>query len=102
MKAPKASRKGCIQHQLHKLKAVHVARSEEQTTNLNSDALGRLLGKDNLGFTIIKGQRLLVLLDTGVNVNMITPECVEMLGLSVGPMTDLRKEGITVNQPFDY
>ena len=43
-----------------------------------------------------------VLLDTGANVNMITPECVVALGLQMGPLTDLREGGITINQPFIY
>ena len=29
---------------------------------------------------------MLVLLDMGVNVNMITPECVVALGLQMGPL----------------
>ena len=45
---------------------------------------------------------MLVLLDTGANVNMITPECVVVLGLQMGPLTDLRKRGITIDQPFNY
>ena len=43
-----------------------------------------------------------VLLDTGANVNMITPECVVALGLQMGPLTDLREGGITIDQPFNY
>ena len=43
-----------------------------------------------------------VLLDMGANVNMITPECVVALGLQMGPLTDLREGGITINQPFNY
>ena len=45
---------------------------------------------------------MLVLLDTGVNVNMITPECVVALGLQMGPLTDLHEGGITIDQPFNY
>ena len=43
-----------------------------------------------------------LLLDTGTNVNMITPECVVALGLQMGPLTDLREGGITIDQPFNY
>ena len=43
-----------------------------------------------------------VLLDTGANVNMITPECVVALGLQMGPLMDLCEGGITINQPFNY
>ena len=43
-----------------------------------------------------------VLLDTGANVNMITPECVVALGLQMGPLTDLHEGGITIDQPFNY
>ena len=45
---------------------------------------------------------MLVLLDTGANVNMITPECMEALGLQMGPLMDLWKGGITIDQPFNY
>ena len=45
---------------------------------------------------------MLVLLDMGTNVNMITPECMVALGLQVGPLMDLHKGGITVDQPFNY
>ena len=45
---------------------------------------------------------MLVLLDMGANVNMITPECVVALGLQMGPLTDLWEGGITINQPFNY
>ena len=43
-----------------------------------------------------------VFLDTGANVNMITLECVVALGLQMGPLTDLREGGITIDQPFNY
>ena len=43
-----------------------------------------------------------VLLDTGANVNMITLECMVALGLQMGPLTELREGGITINQPFNY
>ena len=39
-----------------------------------------------------------VLLDTGANVNMITPECVVALSLQMGPLTDLHEGGITIDQ----
>ena len=45
---------------------------------------------------------MLVLLDTGTNVNMITPECVVALGLQMGPLMDLHEGGITIDQPFNY
>ena len=45
---------------------------------------------------------MLVLLDMGANVNMITPECVVALGLQMGPLTDLCEGGITIHQPFNY
>ena len=45
---------------------------------------------------------MLVLLDTGANVNMITLECMAALGLQVGPLMDLHEGGITVDQPFNY
>ena len=43
-----------------------------------------------------------VLLDTGANVNMITPECVVALGLQMGPLMDFCEGSITINQPFNY
>ena len=49
-----------------------------------------------------KGNEWPVLLDMGVNVNMITPECMVALGLQMGPLTDLCEGGITINQPFNY
>ena len=45
---------------------------------------------------------MLVLLDTGANVNMITPECMVAMGLKMGPLKDLWEGGITINQPFNY
>ena len=45
---------------------------------------------------------MLVLLDMGANVNMITPECVVALGLQMGPLMDLWEGGITIDQPFNY
>ena len=55
-----------------------------------------------MGYATIEGKWMLVLLDTGVNVNMITPECVVALGLQMGPLTDLCEGGITIDQPFNY
>ena len=55
-----------------------------------------------MGYAMIKGNQILGLLDTGANVNMITPECVAALGLQVGPLMDLHEGGITVDQPFNY
>ena len=45
---------------------------------------------------------MLVLLDTGVNVNMITPECMVALGLQMGPLMDLFEGSVTIDQPFNY
>ena len=45
---------------------------------------------------------MLVLLDMGVNVNMITPECMVALGLQMGPLMDLWEGGVTIDQPFSY
>ena len=45
---------------------------------------------------------MLVLLDMGANVNMITPECIVALGLQMGPLTYLCEGGVTINQPFNY
>ena len=45
---------------------------------------------------------MLVLLDMGANVNMITPGCMVALGLQMGPLMDLCKGGITIDQPFNY
>ena len=54
------------------------------------------------GYATIEGKQMPVLLDTGANVNMITPECVVALGLQMGPLTDLHEGGITIDQPFNY
>ena len=43
-----------------------------------------------------------VLLDMGAYVNMITPECVVVLGLQMGPLMDLLEGGITIDHPFNY
>ena len=40
---------------------------------------------------------MLVLLDTGANVNMITPKCVVALGLQMGLLMDLWEGGITMD-----
>ena len=45
---------------------------------------------------------MLVLLDMGANVNMITLECVVALELQMGPLMDLREGGITIDRPFNY
>ena len=45
---------------------------------------------------------MLVLLDTGANVNMITPKCMVALGLQMGPLMDLWEGGIMIDQPFNY
>ena len=69
---------------------------------LNKDARSHWLGRDNVGYATIEGKRMPVLLDMGANVNMITPECMVALGLQMGPLTDLREGGITIDQPFNY
>ena len=69
---------------------------------LNEDARSHWLGRDNVGYAMIKGKRMPVLLDTGANVNMITLECVVALGLQMGSLTDLHEGGITIDQPFNY
>ena len=43
---------------------------------------------------------MLVLLDTRVNVNMITPECVVALGLQMGPLMDLWEGGYNDRPAF--
>ena len=72
------------------------------TPVLNEDTKSHWLGRDNVGYAMIKENQMLVLLDIGTNVNMITPECVAALGLQVGPLTDLHEGGIMVDQPFNY
>ena len=52
---------------------------------LNENAMSCWLGRDNVGYAMIEGNKMLVVLDMGTNVNMITPECVVALGLQVGP-----------------
>ena len=42
-----------------------------------------------MGYAMIEGTQMLVLLDMGANVNMITPECVVALGLQMGLLMDL-------------
>ena len=69
---------------------------------LNEDTRSHWLGRDNVGYTMIEGKQMLVLLDMGANVNMITLECVVALGLQMGPLMDLWEGGITINQPFNY
>ena len=69
---------------------------------LKEDARSHWLGRDNVGYTMIKRKQMLVLLDVGANVNMITPECMVALGLQMGPLLDLQEGGITIDQPFNY
>ena len=69
---------------------------------LNEDARSHWLGRDNVRYATIEGKQMLVLLDTGANVNMITPECMVALGLQMGPLTDLWEGDITIDQPFNY
>ena len=69
---------------------------------LNEDTRSHWLGRDNVGYTMIKGKHMPVLLDMGANVNFITPECIVALGLQMGPLTDLCEGGTTIDQPFNY
>ena len=82
--------------------AASCIRPENLTPMLNKDARSHWLGRDNVGYATIEGKLMLVLLDMGANVNMITPECVVALGLQMGPLTDLCEGGITIDQPFNY
>ena len=101
MEVPKAAQKGCRRCPSHKVRctATHL---KNLTPVLNKDNRSHWLGRDNIGYATIKGNQILVLLDTGANVNMITPECVVALGLQMGPLTDLQEGGITIDQPFNY
>ena len=69
---------------------------------LNEDARSCWLARDNMGYAMIEGKQMPVLLDMGANVNMVTPECMVALGLQMGPLTDLHEGGITIDQPFNY
>ena len=69
---------------------------------LNEDTRSHWLGRDNVGYATIEGKQMPVLLDMGVNVNMITPECMVAFGLQMGPLTDLHEGHITIDQPFNY
>ena len=60
---------------------------------LNEDARSHWLGRSNVGYAMIEGKWILVLLDTGANVNMITPECVVVLGLQMGASYRLAGRG---------
>ena len=60
---------------------------------MNKDTRSHWLGRDNVRYTMIEGKWIPVLLHMGVNVNMITPECVVALGLQMGPLTDLCEGG---------
>ena len=94
MEAPKAARWGHIRHSSHKVRcmASHI-QPENLTTMLNEDARSCWLGRDNVGYAMITGMQMPVLLDMGANVNMITPECVVALGLQMGPLMDLHEGG---------
>ena len=69
---------------------------------LNEDTRSHWLGRNNVGYATIEGKQMLVLLDMGANVNMITPECMVGLGLQMGLLTDLHEGGITIDHPFNY
>ena len=81
--------------------AAHI-HSENLMPVLNEDTRSCWLGRDNVGYAMIKGKQMLVLLGTGANVNMITPKCVVALGLQMRPLTDLQEGGIMIDQPFSY
>ena len=103
METPKAAQKGHGKCPSCKVRcaAMHI-QLRNLTPVLKKDTKSHWLGRDNVGYAMIKGNQMLVLLDMGANVNMITPECVAALGLQVGPLMDLCEEGITVDQPFNY
>ena len=103
MEAPKAAQQGHGRHSSCKVRCVvsHIW-PENLTPVLNEDARSHWLGRDNMGYAMIEGKRMPVLLDMGANVNMITPECVVAIGLQMGPLTDLREGGITIDQPVNY
>ena len=69
---------------------------------LNEDALSHWLGRDNVGYATIEGNQMLVLLDMGTNIHIITLECMAALGLQIAPLTDLCEGDIKVDQPFNY
>ena len=100
--APKAAQWGHRRHSSHKVRcaASHIW-PKNLTPILNEDARSHWLGRDNMGYAMIKGKWMPVLLDMGANVNMITPECMVALGLRMGPLMDLH-EGGTIDQPFNY
>ena len=103
METPKAAQWGHGKHSSQKVRcmASHIW-PKNLMPMLNKDARSHWLGRDNMGYAMIKGKQMPVLLDMGANVNMITPECVVALGLQMGPLTDLHEGGITINQPFNY
>ena len=82
MEAPKVAQKGCRKCSSHKVRCMAMRIwSGNPTPMLNEDAKSHWLGRDNVGYITIKVNQMLVLLDTGANVNMITQECVAALGL---------------------
>ena len=102
-KPPKAAQKGCRRCPSHTVRCTAMCIClENLMPMLNKDAKSHWLERDNIGYAMIEGNPMLVLLDTGANVNMITPECVVALGLQMGPLTDLQEGGITIDQSFNY
>ena len=93
-------------HRRHSSWKVRCVASHIQPKNLmpilNENVRSCWLGRDNVGYTTIEGKQMPVLLDMGVNVNMITLECVVALGLQMGPLMDLHEGGISIDQPFNY
>ena len=79
---------------------VRSARAEKKAPKLNPNALAQWIGKENLGWVTLEGQKTIALLDTGANVNTITPEYATALGLPIGSLTDLkRNEKIAIKIP---
>ena len=100
---PKAAQKGHGRCSSWKVRcAAACIHPENLTPILNEETWSCWLGRDNVGYAMIKVKQMLVLLDTGVNVNMITPECMVALDLQMGPLMDLWEGGITIDQPFNY
>ena len=103
-KPPKQPNGASRKHSFCKVRCMALSRiwPKNLTPMLNEDARSHWLGRDNVGYAMIEGKQMPVLLDMGTNVNMITPECVVALGLQMGPLMDLHEGGITIDQPFNY
>ena len=55
----------------------------------NEDTLSRWLGPENLGWAILDGIRIRVLVDNGTRVNSVTPAYVRQHNLGVHPISEL-------------